>query len=259
MDEFEALSVITPCPTGTDLFEILYRDPLPETHARKLLTDMLSGLRHIHDARMCFRDIKPENFLFQTEEADSRLLLANFEHAITASDDTPVKSIVINPEFVAPEVIRDDVIRTGATWRASDMYSIGVIMYVMLTGKTPFAGNTTKAILKKVIAGVYELPPVGVRLSANAKALIASLMDKDYTKRPTAHEALNHAWFTKPSPVPTDDTPVVADEKHDVPAGEEAAPSAIAEDSIEARKQRKAREAQIQTSVVATAAACVIM
>lgn len=92
--------------------------------------------------------------------------------------------------YIAPEVIAGDYNEK------CDLWSIGVILYVMLSGKPPFPGKTDEAIIDKVKQGIYTFPDKEWgKITAEAKDLVRQLMEKDVEKRLSAKDALQHEWI----------------------------------------------------------------
>ena len=96
------------------------------------------------------------------------------------------------PFYLAPECVRH---RCGWELYKSDMWAIGVITYVLLTGRPPFWGRNNREILTKIIKASIHWPS-GIKLSASCKQFIAELLEKDPRKRLSASEALEHPWLT---------------------------------------------------------------
>lgn len=97
--------------------------------------------------------------------------------------------------YIAPEVLQ------GSYTEKCDLWSIGVILYIMLSGKPPFSGSSDKEILRKVSEANYTLKSdIWQKRSDDVKQLITQLMEKDQLKRLSAREALNHPWITRKVP-----------------------------------------------------------
>ena len=123
--------------------------------------------------------------------ADGHLKLIDF--GLAYSNQTPnskMSDIVGTPYYVAPEVLK------GKYGLKCDMWSLGVVLYVMLSGFLPFRGDTKDDVYKKVIRGDYSLSEKEwKKVSDNAKDLLKRLLEVNPQKRISAKEALNHPWF----------------------------------------------------------------
>ena len=143
--------------------------------------------------RVVHRDIKPENIMIMGREPNGLLhvKLIDFGTAKLFSEGNKHKALVGSSYYIAPEVIR------GKYDEACDLWSVGVIMYIMLTGTPPFNGDEDEEILQAVSIGKYDTTlPQYQALSDNAKDLLTKLLKFDPSERITAAEALSHPWFT---------------------------------------------------------------
>ena len=144
--------------------------------------------------RVVHRDIKPENILIVGKESSGllRVKLIDFGTAKIFSESKN-KALVGSSYYIAPEVIR------GRYDEACDLWSIGVIMYIMLVGTPPFNGDDDDDILRAVSIGKYDTTyPQYISLSENAKDLISKLLKFNPSERITAQDALQHPWFDTP-------------------------------------------------------------
>ena len=142
--------------------------------------------------RIVHRDIKPENILIVGRENNGLLnvKIIDFGTAKIFSEFSKIKTFVGSAYYIAPEVIK------GKYDEACDLWSIGVIMYIMLVGKPPFNGEENEDIINAVKRGRYDTSnPRYQSLSENAKDLITKLLKFNSTERITASEALKHPWF----------------------------------------------------------------
>lgn len=137
---------------GGELFEkIVEMHKFSEKQAAILMRKILSSVKHLHEHGICHRDLKPENFLFtdNTEDAEIKLIdfgLSKRFGAIQESHpDEKMHTIVGTPYYVAPEVLK------GNYDFACDVWSLGVILYIMLCGYPPFEGDNNKEIFKRVL------------------------------------------------------------------------------------------------------------
>ena len=179
------------CPEGDLHFEIDKKARFTEREASFILYQILLAIRYCHKMRVVHRDIKPENILIVSRDNTGLLYikLIDFGSALIFGD-TKNTNFVGSFYYIAPEVIK------GIYDEACDLWSIGVIMYIMLVGTIPFNGNDKNSILKAVSSGKYDtISPAYNSLSDNAKDLITNLLKYKPEERITAEQALNHPWF----------------------------------------------------------------
>merc|ERR1719428_2172622 len=145
---------------------------------------------HKHD--ITHRDLKPENFLLETKEKDAPLKVIDFGLSCKFVKGKPLTTKAGTPYYVAPEVLK------GSYDHKADVWSCGVLMYVLLCGYPPFYGDNDSEILAMVKRGEYDFPPEEWdEVSKEAKDLIGMLLKFDPTKRPECEEALSHTWFQR--------------------------------------------------------------
>ncbi|CDK25163.1 unnamed protein product [Kuraishia capsulata CBS 1993] len=162
---------------GGELFRHLaQRRVFSESVSAFYTAQMALALKHLHGLGIVYRDLKPENCLL-----DSRgfLVLTDFglskESDETVSDKGFCKSIIGTPEYMAPEVLRGEDYSYGVDW-----WSLGAVLFDMITGNPPFTGNSHKAISDKIIRSKVAYPTY---LSAYAKTLLSRLLNKNPAKR----------------------------------------------------------------------------
>lgn len=138
--------------TGGELFEeIVKNQRFSEEKAQKLMRKMLSAIKHLHEFKICHRDLKPENFLFQDSSEDPEIKLIDFglsKRFGVPDGGTPkvkMNTIVGTPYYVAPEVLK------GNYDFKCDIWSLGIILYILLCGYPPFEGDNHKEIFKNVL------------------------------------------------------------------------------------------------------------
>jgi calcium-dependent protein kinase len=148
------------------------------------------ALCYLHNNKICHRDIKPENFLLFKENDDSYIKLIDFGMAKRVSRNEVMNSPNGTPYYIAPEVLK------GSYTTQCDNWSMGVVMYIMLSGKPPFGGRSNKEIIDNVLKGTYNFNgSVWQAISSNAKSLISQLIERQADMRLTAEEAYNHPWI----------------------------------------------------------------
>jgi calcium-dependent protein kinase len=191
--------------SGGDLMKYVRRSrQFTEKVASLLFGQMLRGVAHCHSRGVVHRDLKPDNFLFVSRTGRAHLKIADFGLAYTISrPDEEMTDAVGSAFFLAPEVIQR---RYG---RGCDVWSLGVILYLLLSGTVPFGARATKA------AQVYEAVQhdkllftggAWVRVSPLARELIAGMLDRDPMRRYTLAQALQHPWVRSEGVAP--DTPL---------------------------------------------------
>eukprot|EP00276_Gloeochaete_wittrockiana_P004149 CAMPEP_0184660824 /NCGR_PEP_ID=MMETSP0308-20130426/35427_1 /TAXON_ID=38269 /ORGANISM="Gloeochaete witrockiana, Strain SAG 46.84" /LENGTH=443 /DNA_ID=CAMNT_0027101687 /DNA_START=158 /DNA_END=1489 /DNA_ORIENTATION=+ len=185
----EELCILTELIRGGELFDrILQQGSYSEKDAADVIRTILLGLAHVHSRNIAHCDLKPENLMYVTPDADADLKIIDFGLAHFVGDgDT---SLAGTPEYIAPEVIRG----LGYS-QPVDMWSVGVVLYILLCGYYPFYGKHYKDIFKKSCSGVVDFPAnPWQNISAQAKDLIQKLLEVDPYTRLTALQTLEHPW-----------------------------------------------------------------
>ena len=178
-------------PEGELYDEIDKKSIFSEREASYIIYQVLSAIRYCHKMRVVHRDIKPENIMIMGRENGLlHVKLIDFGTAKLFNERYKNKALVGSSYYIAPEVIK------GKYDEACDLWSIGVIMYILLTGSPPFNGENEDEILKSVLIGKYDTNLDTYKtLSNNAKDLITKLLRFNPSERITAKEALMHPWF----------------------------------------------------------------
>eukprot|EP00439_Symbiodinium_sp_Y106_P012243 s5599_g1.t2 len=193
--------------TGGELFDRIV-DEAPsgfdEAHAAKYIRQILSAICYLHAHRFAHRDVKPENFLFHDPSAESQLKIIDFGLACQFEPGVKMSTKAGTAYYVAPEVLK------GGYDEKCDVWSAGVISFVLLCGFPPFAGDKDPEILKKVKTGTFEFrSPEWDPISQGAKNLITQMLTFDPSIRPTAEVVLLSPWLKfkgtpKPAPLSKD-------------------------------------------------------
>ncbi|GFH58735.1 ribosomal protein S6 kinase alpha-1/2/3/6 [Chaetoceros tenuissimus] len=187
--------VVLELAMGGDVFERLSkRRYYKETDARELSFHLLNAVSFIHSKGYVHRDLKPENLLLRDESDDSDgLMVADFGFAVRNTSDQ-LKTRCGTPAFVAPEIC------VGVPYGSSvDVWSCGVILYLLLGGYAPFQQRDMRELFRKIRAADYSFhEKYWDPISMPAKQLIARMLTVDPTKRITAEEALKSKWMTMP-------------------------------------------------------------
>ena len=146
------LYIVTEVCHGGDLFERIERlNYFKEEDARAIVKQLLSALSYCHSNKIMHRDIKPENVLMESSDLkDLRVKLIDFGTAIEYTGMPKLKEIYGSSYYIAPEVINESYNEK------CDIWSLGVVAFVILSGCAPFNGKDDIEILSKVTKGKYE-------------------------------------------------------------------------------------------------------
>jgi len=184
--------------SGGELFERIVRDGrFSEPQAAAVMQQVLRAICYMHKQGVAHRDLKPENFLLQNQDPieDNVVKIIDFGLSGKYEAGKPMKTRAGSPYYVAPEVL-------GSLYdNKCDIWSVGVILYIMLCGYPPFQGKNDAEVLQKVSLGLYEFRPQDWRyVSEDAKVLITCLMKKSPVDRFAAEQALRHTWIAHKAP-----------------------------------------------------------
>ena len=149
----------------------------------------MEAVRYMHSNLICHRDLKLENILVSDRK---RIKIIDFGFGIRTPEDVMLKIFCGTSSYMSPEIIR----KTEYNGFKADIWALGIVLYVMLTGKFPFVGKTEKELFSRIQIGQF-LPPVS--LNFDAKRLIQRMLSLDPKKRPSATEILRDPWFINPS------------------------------------------------------------
>ncbi|XP_048241778.1 myosin light chain kinase, smooth muscle-like isoform X2 [Haliotis rufescens] len=179
---------------GGELFERVINDDfiLTEKACVMFLRQICEGVGFMHSKNILHLDMKPENILCLTREGN-RIKIIDFGLARKFCPKEDLRVLFGTPEFVAPEVVNFDPINY-----ATDMWSIGVICYVLLSGLSPFMGDTEAETLVNVTTAQWDFNAEEFdSISKEAKDFISKLLIKDRRKRMSAAECLEHQWLRR--------------------------------------------------------------
>nr|XP_057931392.1 death-associated protein kinase 2 isoform X3 [Doryrhamphus excisus] len=179
--------------SGGELFDFLARkESLCEEEATQFIKQILDGVQYLHAKRIAHFDLKPENIMLLDRNVSlPRIKIIDFGLAHKMEAGADFKNIFGTPEFVAPEIVNYEPLGLEA-----DMWSIGVITYILLSGASPFLGDTKQETLGNISAMSYEFDEEFFsNTSELAKSFIRQLLVKDTRKRMSIQDALNHPWI----------------------------------------------------------------
>ncbi|KAL5552158.1 hypothetical protein UlMin_002334 [Ulmus minor] len=176
---------------GGELFHRLEKQGrFSEYNARVIFKHLMEVVKFCHENGVVHRDLKPENILLATTSSSSPIKLADFGLATYCKPGQKLHGTVGSPFYIAPEVL------TGGYNQAADVWSAGVILYILLSGMPPFWGKTKSRIFDAVRAADLRFTPdTWDCISPSAKDLISQMLSVDPLKRLTAEQVLAHSWM----------------------------------------------------------------
>jgi len=178
--------------SGGELFDrIVAKLYYNEKEARDVCKTLLDAVNYCHENNVAHRDLKPENLLLLSAENDSEVKIADFGFAKRVFVPNSLTTQCGTPGYVAPEILEGLPYDTAA-----DMWSVGVILYILLGGYPPFIEKNQRDLFRKIRRGEYEFhEEYWGAVSQDAKNLISSLLAVDPKKRLAAEEALSNNWI----------------------------------------------------------------
>lgn len=182
--------------TGGELFDrIQAKQSYSELEASELIRDLASGINYLHNIGIVHRDLKPENLIYVTKDNNSPIKITDFGLAKAKEKGQQRAAMTTacgTPGYVAPEILK------GESYdHMVDLWSLGVILYILLCGFPPFYSDSTKALYLQIMRGQYSFPdPYWTDISPEAKDLIRGLLTVEPSKRMTAADVLKHQWIS---------------------------------------------------------------
>eukprot|EP01068_Selenidium_serpulae_P004818 Selendium_serpulae@DN3762_c0_g1_i1.p1 len=189
----KAIHLIMELCTGKELYDRLAsKRKYSEADAKKVTREMLSAINYCHKRRICHRDLKLENWVYASPDEAAPLKLIDFGFSRIFNPGVPMTAMHGTVYYVSPEVME------GCYAEKCDVWSIGVIVYMLLSGSPPFNGGTDAEILSKIKRGVYTFEgPRWEGISNEAKMFVQQLLVLNPDERPEAIDALNHPWLSR--------------------------------------------------------------
>mmetsp|Transcript_14633 Transcript_14633/g.37275 ORF Transcript_14633/g.37275 Transcript_14633/m.37275 type:complete len:342 (-) Transcript_14633:188-1213(-) len=176
--------------TGKELFDkIVERGQYSEEDASNVIRQLVSAVEYLHANGIAHRDLKPENLLSADVDGKEIIKIADFGFSKNFGEEKLMTSCG-SPGYVAPEVLTCESYDNSV-----DMWSVGVIMYILLCGSPPFYADNAPALFKKIMEVQYDFDdPTWEEISKEAKDLISGLLVKDPKKRFSAQECRENPW-----------------------------------------------------------------
>uniref|UniRef100_A0A8C3BVT8 non-specific serine/threonine protein kinase n=1 Tax=Cairina moschata TaxID=8855 RepID=A0A8C3BVT8_CAIMO len=201
----KCLLIVMECLDGGELFSRIQDrgdQAFTEREASEIMKSIGEAIQYLHSINIAHRDVKPENLLYTSKRPNAVLKLTDFGFAKETTTHNSLATPCYTPYYVAPEVLGPEKYD-----KSCDMWSLGVIMYILLCGYPPFYSNHGLAISpgmkKRIRMGQYEFPnPEWSEVSEEVKQLIRNLLKTDPTQRMTITEFMNHPWIMQSMQVP---------------------------------------------------------
>uniref|UniRef100_F7APE7 non-specific serine/threonine protein kinase n=1 Tax=Ciona intestinalis TaxID=7719 RepID=F7APE7_CIOIN len=187
------VTLILEYAAGGEIFDhcIGVKDPFNETTTRRLLQQILEAVDFLHSNNIVHLDLKPQNILLTEGGVDGDIKLVDFGLSKILAQEIEIREILGTPDYVAPEVLNFEPIST-----LTDIWSLGVVCYVMLTGVSPFLGDNKNETLMNVTTGVLDFPDdLFKSKNAACKDLMTKMLQRDPSMRINARECLQHPWL----------------------------------------------------------------
>lgn len=200
-EDAKSYSLVTEILDGGELFDrIVAKNHYNEKIARDLVRIFLQSLDFLHTNGIIHRDLKPENLLLASKDDDINMKIADFGFA--KHSDEKLNSVCGTPDYIAPEICSLlDLKNLPKDQRPCydskcDIWSAGVIIYILLGGYPPFFDENRKQLFRKIKSGKFEFHPQCWRsISDQAKDLISKMLTVNPKNRPSARQLLAHPWL----------------------------------------------------------------
>lgn len=178
--------------TGGELFDrVISKGSFSEKEASDLIGALAGALQYLHGIGVVHRDLKPENLIYTNTKADSAIKITDFGLAKFAQASKTMNTACGTPGYVAPEVLKNEPYGPPV-----DLWSLGVILYILLCGFPPFYHESTTSLYKLIKRGQYDFPaPYWSDISDSAKNLVRALLTVDPKARATPAVVLAHPWI----------------------------------------------------------------
>ncbi|XP_045602988.1 ribosomal protein S6 kinase alpha-5 isoform X2 [Procambarus clarkii] len=216
-DEAHTYIVMELLGGGELLQRIRKHERFTEAQASVIMRSLVSAVHFMHRKGIVHRDLKPENLLFKNSSEDSEIKIVDFGFARLIPDkdkDGNMKTPCFTLDYAAPEVLRQ--IQQGAAGydKTCDWWSLGVILYTMLSGRAPFQSrskdDTSASIIARIKGGSFDMSgPEWLTVSSQAKKLIKGLLTVDASRRLTITELLQDEWLQGGPPSVFSATPLM--------------------------------------------------
>lgn len=193
------------CMEGGELFHRIQdraENAFNEREAAEIVHDICESILFLHTSNIAHRDLKPENLLYTSTHENAILKLTDFGFAKETLTQKSLQTPCYTPYYVAPEILEAE-----SYDKSCDIWSLGVIIYILLCGYPPFYSNhglaMSPGMKKRIKAGQYDFPQEEWKqVSKDAKDLIKRLLNTDPSQRLTIEQVMKHRWIARYSEVP---------------------------------------------------------
>lgn len=192
-EDKQNVSLVMEVCTGGELFDnIIKRQHYSEKEAAAMIRTIVGVVAHCHNMGVIHRDLKPENFLLIDRKTDvaSALKATDFGLSVFFQEGQAFTDIVGSAYYVAPEVLKRNY------GKEADIWSCGVMLYILLSGMPPFYGDNERKIFESIMRDPLDFnSEPWPRISAPAKDCVRKMLQRDPKRRATALEILQHEWM----------------------------------------------------------------
>lgn len=197
-EDDDAVHIVMELCEGGELFDrIVARGHYTERAAAAVMRTIVEIVQGCHKHGVMHRDLKPENFLFANKKESASLKAIDFGLSVFFEPGEQFHEIVGSPYYMAPEVLKRNY------GPEVDIWSAGVILYILLCGVPPFWAETEQGVAQAIIRSIIDFKrDPWPRVSDNAKDLVNKMLDPDPKKRLTAQEVLDHPWIQNAKKAP---------------------------------------------------------
>ena len=188
------LILILEMANGGELQRVLDDEEcIDEPVVRKMICQILEGLIYLHDNHIAHLDIKPQNILLSEPFPNGDIKLCDFGISRRITKDCEIRDICGTPDYVAPEILRYDPISL-----ATDMWSLGVLTYVLLSGYSPFGSENKQQTFCNITQATLDFPDeIFGKVSEDAIDFIRKLVVREPSGRLTSRQARDHHWISQ--------------------------------------------------------------
>ncbi|KAL9395467.1 hypothetical protein Peur_009720 [Populus x canadensis] len=190
-EDKQNLYLIMELCSGGELFDrIIAKGSYSEMEAATIIRQIVNVVHVCHFMGVMHRDLKPENFLLASKDDKAPIKATDFGLSVFIEEGKVYSDIVGSAYYIAPEVLK------RSYGKEIDVWSAGIILYILLSGVPPFWAETEKGIFDAVLEGNLDLQsPPWPNISSSAKDLIRKMLTRDPKRRITAAQALEHSWM----------------------------------------------------------------